>query len=71
MSTKAYIDSATAAIVQPMIDARDARIAELEAALNWIVDACPEVGDSIGGYPTGTAAIRAHAQRTLRGVTSE
>ena len=33
MSTKAYIDTATAAIVQPMIDARDERIAELEAEL--------------------------------------
>ena len=30
MSTEAYIDSATAAIVQPMIDARDERIAEME-----------------------------------------
>ena len=32
MSTKAYIDSATAAIVQPLLDERDARIAKLEAA---------------------------------------
>jgi hypothetical protein len=33
MSTKAYIDTATAAIVQPMLDKRDARIKELEAEL--------------------------------------
>jgi len=33
MSTKAYIDSATAAIVQPILDSRDERIAELEQQL--------------------------------------
>ena len=33
MSTKAYIDTATAAIVQPLLDERDRRIAELEQEL--------------------------------------
>ena len=36
MSTEAYIDSATAAIVQPMLDKRDARIAKLEAELDTL-----------------------------------
>jgi len=39
MSTKAYIDTATAAIVQPMIDSRDERIAELEAELSELREA--------------------------------
>jgi len=40
-------------------------VERLRGALEWIARACPETSDFRGGYPTGIAAIRAHALRAL------
>ena len=62
MSTKAYIDPATAAIVQPMIDSRDKRIAELEQQLAELRDVSAKVITTT----RGSGGINPNAVEALR-----
>ena len=65
MSTKAYIDSATAAIVQPLLDERDRRIAEMEQEVRDKVEGMLERGAEIRELRKQLAALRGAVQ-TMR-----
>ena len=58
MSTKAYIDTALAAIVQPILDSRDERIAELEAEVRDKVEGMLERGAEIRELRKQLAELR-------------